>query len=163
MYNQYLKIKPTKRGFGVFTTVTIPADTPIIEFTGDVKPYSQLSDPNDSEILQVGPDLYICRSGSIDDAIAHSCNPNCLIHCVGSRAIVYSMYVINAGSELTFDYSSSSNETTESWKMDCQCGQPNCRKVISGFQYLDPKIQEEYKQKGIAALYLTNPIFMKKY
>lgn len=162
MYNQYLKVQPTKTGSGVFTTVDIPANVPIIEITGQIYIYEQLPDPNDQVVTQVGPNIYIGRSGTIDDHIAHSCNPNSLLHCVGNRAIIYSMYVIKAGNEITFDYSTSSNESLDSWKMHCKCGDPNCRKVISGFQYLEAKLQEEYKEKGVAALFLTHPIFMKR-
>jgi hypothetical protein len=136
MYNQYLKVQPTKKGMGVFTTVDIPANVPIIEITGKVYTESELPDPTDSVITQVGPNIYIGRSGTIDDFIDHSCNPNCLIHCIGNRAIIYSMHVITAGNEITFDYSTSSTDTLDSWNMKCQCRNPNCRKVISGFQYL---------------------------
>ena len=162
MFNQFLKIQLTKTGRGLFTSVDIPADTPIIEITGDVLIYENLPDANDQVITQVGPNIYIGRSGTIDDAIAHSCSPNCLLHCVGNRAILYSMYFIKAGSEITFDYSASSNESKESWAMHCKCGESNCRKIISGFQYLDSKMQEEYKQNGMAAFYLTYPIIMNR-
>lgn len=163
MYNQYLKVKPSKWGVGVFTSVEIPANVPIIEVTGQVYTEDKLPDPNDPALIQVGPYIYIGPSGTIDDYIGHSCNPNCLLHIGGKRAIVYSMYVIKAGSEITFDYSTSSTDTLDKWQMNCQCGEYNCRKVISGLHYLDEATQTKYKEKGMIPIFLTHPIFLKKY
>ncbi len=159
MYNQYLKVLPTKNGDGVFTTVDIPAKTPILECTGDF--FSNTNLPNHPAVLQIADDLFLGPSGTADDKINHSCNPNCYLYIVGKRAILFSLYLIRANTELTFDYSTSSTDTLDQWKMDCNCGSYNCRKVISGFQYLDPKLQEEYKQKGMVPLFLTHNIFIK--
>ena len=80
---------------------------------------------------------------------------------MGNRAILYSLYVIPAGAELTFDYSTTSTDTLETWKMTCACGSHKCRKAISGYQYLDPTLQEEYKKKGMIPLFITTPMFQK--
>lgn len=162
MYNQYLKRQPNKIGQGVFTTVDIAANVPIIEVTGTVYAEQDLPNPNDPSLLQVGPNTFIGPSGTVDDHINHSCNPNCMVHIVGNRAIVYSMYLIKAGTELTFDYSTSSTDTRDKWNMKCKCDSHNCRENISGYQYLDVKLQEEYKQRGMIPLFLTHPIFMKR-
>ena len=163
MYNQFLKIKTSKTGAGVFTSVNIPAGVPIIEVTGQIYTEEKLPNPNDPALIQVGPNLFIGPSGTIDDYIGHSCDPNCLLRAVGTRAIIFSMYLIKAGSEITFDYSTSSTDTLDKWKMDCNCGAANCRKVISGLHYLDEKQKEEYKKKGMIPLFLTDPIFLKRY
>jgi hypothetical protein len=163
MYNQYLKVQPSKMGSGVFTSVDIPANVPIIEITGQIYMEDKLPDPNDPALIQVGPNLFIGPSGTVDDYIGHSCNPNCLLHIAGKRAILYSMYVIKAGNEITFDYSTSSTDTHDKWKMNCNCGEYNCRKVISGLHYLDENIKAKYKEKGMIPLFLTNPIFLKNY
>lgn len=163
MYNQYLEVKPSKNGLGVFTSVEIPADVPIIEITGDIYSEDKLPDPNHPGVLQVGPNTFLGPSGTIDDHIGHSCNPNCLMHVVGNRAILYSIYVIPKGYELTFDYSTTSTDSIDKWKIDCICGSNNCRKVISGFHYLDKNLQEEYKKKGMVPLFLSEPsMFLKR-
>lgn len=159
MYNQYLKVHNSKTGNGIFTTVDIPAGVPIIEMTGTVYKESELPDPNHPALLQVGLDAFIGPSGATDDYINHSCNPNCLMKIVGNRAIVYSLHLIKADSELTFDYSTTSTDSLEKWKMDCACGSFNCRKVISGYQYLDDKLKEEYLKKGMIPMFLTTSIF----
>jgi hypothetical protein len=159
MYNQYLKILQTKAGVGsgVFTTVEIPAGVPILEFSGTL--YNSVNMPEHQANLQVGPDLFIGPSGGVDDYVNHSCNPNCLLHIVGNRAILYSLNVIIKDVELTFDYSTSSTDTHDKWKMECLCGAYNCRKVISGLHYLNDETKDAMKKRGMIPLFLTNPIF----
>lgn len=164
MYVRYLKVQSSKKGGnGTFTTIQIPANSAIMEITGPIRLDREIP-PEDTlaMYLQVGPNTYIGLSGGADDFLNHSCDPNCKLTVVGNRAILYSLYVIPAGSELTFDYSSTSTDTLDKWKMDCSCGSYKCRKVISGFQYLDAKLQEEYKQKGMVPMYITNPGLIQK-
>jgi SET domain len=159
MYNQYLKVLPTKNGDGLFTSVDIPARVPIFECRGDFSKESNVdASPN---AVQVGHNTFLGPSGGPNDKINHSCNPNCYLHIVGTRAIVFSLYQIKSNSELTFDYSTSSTDTLDEWKMECNCGSYNCRKTISGFQYLDPKVQEDYKNRKMIPLFITHNIFMK--
>lgn len=163
MYDKYLKIAPSKiREEGVFTTVDIPAGVPICEMTGNIQNESELADPNHPAILQIGEDIFLSPSGEIDDKFNHSCNPNSTLHVVGKRAFLYSLYLIKKGSEITFDYSTSSTDTYESWKMNCKCGYIKCRKVISGYQYLNDSIKEEYTRKGMIPLFISDPRFSKK-
>lgn len=158
MYNNYLTIRPNKNGQGVFTTVDIPTRTPIVEYTGDFFNKDNIPGP---EVLQIAHNLYIGPSGSVDYIINHSCNPNCYLHIVGKRAILMSLYVIKAESEVNFDYSTTSTDTLDEWKMNCNCDSFNCRKVISGFQYLDPKLQDQYIKAGMIPLFITHNIFIK--
>jgi hypothetical protein len=164
MYNQYLKVLPAKAGSGngVFTSIKIPAGVPVLEVTGDVFAEHELPDPNHPALLQVGPNTFIGPSGDVDDYVNHSCNPNCNLHVVGNRAILYSMYEIAEGSEITFDYSTSATDSLEKWKMDCCCGSYNCRKVISGLQHVPPDVVEELTRKNMIPLFMRVPIFMRK-
>jgi hypothetical protein len=158
MYDNNLQIKSTKTGKGVFTNIQIPINSPILEFGGELNIEKNPS----QDVLQIGPNFYLSPSGNLGDKIRHSCNPNCYLHIVGQRAILYSAYVIQADSELTFDYSTSSTDTTDTWQMNCQCGSYNCRKIISGFDYLNDDIKTDYKSKGLIPLFMNHNIFMKK-
>lgn len=162
MYKEYLKLRPCKTGNGVFTTVEIPTNIPILEVTGDLYLEHELPDPNHPALLQVGPNTFIGPSGDLDDYINHSCNPNCAVRIAGNRAILYSLYVIPKNTELTFDYSTTSTDTPDKWQMNCLCGFHNCRRVISGHQTIDPKTAEIYKQKRMFPLYITNPEMVQK-
>lgn len=162
MYGSDLKVADSKNGKGVFTSVQIPANTPIAEALGPIFVEKDLPDPNDPCILQIGPNTYMTASGGIlPEYINHSCDPNCAFYVVGNRAILFSLYVIPAGAELTFDYSTTSTDTLDKWQMQCNCGSNKCRKVISGYQYLDPSLQNFYKQKGAIPLFITFPVFQK--
>jgi hypothetical protein len=159
MFVQHLKLQPNKNSKGVFTNIKIPANSIILEFGGDLHDISKLAGP---DVLQVGSNFYLSPSGNIGDKIRHSCNPNSYLHIVGQRAFLYSIYVIEPDTEITFDYSTNSTDTLDTWQMQCTCGSFNCRKVISGFHYLNETQQEEYKNKGLVPLFMTTNIFMKK-
>lgn len=155
---KYLELKPSRLGGrGLFTTIKIKKNTPVIEEVGDFFTSSNL--PDHPAVLQVGPNLFVGPSGGLDDYVNHSCDPNCYLHIVGSRCIIYALYDIPADSEITFDYSTSSTDTLDIWKMDCNCGSVNCRKIISGLHYLSPEMREKMKQKGILPLFMRESIF----
>lgn len=162
MYTSHLKIKPVNTGKGVFANIQIPANIPILEFGGDLNATQDVSQDVSQDVLQIGPNFYLNPSGNIGDKVRHSCNPNCYLHIIGKRAMLYSAYLIQPESELTFDYATSSTDNLDKWKMDCKCGAYNCRKVISGLHYVSPAVQEEYKTKGLVPLFMTHSIFMKK-
>jgi hypothetical protein len=161
MYKQYLEIKNCKNGKGLFTTVQIPANSMILEVTGSVWSDKEVPDMNHPALLQIGPNSYIGPSGEGDDYINHHCDPNCWMNIVGNRAFLYSLYVIPIDAELTFDYSITSTESYDSWKMNCNCGSYKCRRVISGAQYLDTPLIEKYRSKNMLPLYITNPGMMQ--
>lgn len=161
MYQSSLKIKASKAGIGkgVFTSVDIPAKSPVMEITGEIRTEEGVDSSESSNWLQISPKLFIGLSGGVDDMINHSCDPNCYVYAVGKRAILYSLYLIKAGSEITFDYSTTSTDTLDSWKMDCKCNSYKCRKVISGYQYLDKSLRAEYEKKGMVPLFMTDKRF----
>lgn len=162
MYKEHCQVKSAKGGKGVFTTVVIPAKVPILEVRGPIYGEKDLPDPNHPALLQVGPDTFIGASGDLDDLINHSCRPNCYMYVAGNRAILFSLYVIPAGSELTFDYSSTATDSLEKWKMNCVCGDFHCRKVISGYQHLSSATQNKMKEQGILPLYILHPNMFPK-
>lgn len=161
MYNSHLKIKNSKEGMGIglFTEIDIPANRPIIEVFGEIHTKETMPNPDHPAWLQISNKYFIGPSGGKDDYVNHSCDPNCYINVVGRRAILFSMYHIREGSELTFDYSTTSTESLDKWKMVCFCGSFKCRNIISGYQYLSPEIKTAYEKKGIVPMYIVNPIF----
>jgi len=154
MYKQYIQIKNGK----AFSSVQIPADMPIMELTGTVILDRDIKD-DISNYTQIGPNTYLGPSGDVDDYIAHHCDPNCKLHIVGNRAILYSMYVIPAGAEINFDYSTTS---TDAATTNCNCGSNKCRKIISGHHSLSPELKEVYKNKGMLPLYILEPNMIYK-
>ena len=153
MYKQYLS---TQKG-SVITTVQIPINTRIIDFSGKVLLDREIDSSTINDHWQVGPNSFLAPSGNAEDYLKHSCEPNCLLHVVGNRAILVSMYTIPAGTELTVDYATTSTDSVDAWKMDCNCGSSKCRKTISGHQYLDADTRQKYLDKGALPLFITSP------
>lgn len=163
MYKAWLKVQDSKNGKGTFTTIRIPADTMVLEMAGTIFLDREILAGADMSLyLQVGPNTYLGPSGEADDFVNHSCDPNCKMHVVGNRAFLYSLYIIPAGAELTFDYSTTSTNTIENWSMQCKCGSFKCRKLISGYQYLPVTLQENYTGRKMVPLYITQPTLIQK-
>ena len=155
--NLFRIVETPGKGKGVITKAMIPADTVIYELGGSIVPRKDLSKHSEIEnFFQIGLDTFLSRSGGFDDMINHSCNPNCALRIVGNRALLFTLYDIQAGTELTWDYSSTSTDTPETWSMSCACGDYNCRKEISGFHLLNDA-QKDYLIKMNAV-----PDYLKK-
>ncbi len=165
MYNQYLRIRPNNDG--VYTIIDIPANVPILEFIGDIKTDKEIKGHMDvDKYLQMGPDLFLSPVEAINGHhfMSHSCDPNSMLYIVGNRVIVYSLYVIPANHNITYDYSTSSTDTYDSWKMDCVCGSYKCRKIISGYQYLNDEIKSDYEKRGMVPMFISMPnLFSKRW
>ena len=80
-------------------------------------------------------------------AINHSCDPNC-----GFRTTrdLYAIRAIEAGEELTFDYSLTVKGIVW-WTMSCRCncGASNCRGVIGSIATLPEDVYERYLRLGV--------------
>jgi hypothetical protein len=94
--------------------------------------------------IQIEDDLYIApRNAAEVEAnilcLNHSCRPN-----VGVRGQItfVAMHDIRAGSELTIDYAMIDGDPAE--RMDCSCGAPECRKVITGSDWRLPELRRRY-------------------
>lgn len=153
LHKKILELKETKNGTGVFAKTNISADQMICEFKGDFFNSDTLNKSN-PYYLQIGKNLFLGPSGDYDDYINHSCSPNCKIRVVGKRAFLYSMKPISAGTEITFDYSTTSNEDDGVFAMKCNCGNFNCRKIIKGYQYLSEDIRSNYLKLDAIPPYL---------
>lgn len=163
MYQQYLKVVTINGRKGVISQIKIQKNTPICEFRGEIYSSKELEGLRDkiniNDVLQITPSLYLGPSGNADDHIRHSCNPNCVVHASGRRAILYSLYLIMPNNEITFDYSTTSTDDLNTWQMECKCKDPNCRGIISGFYNLNKDLQDKYKTDEIAPLFIREPIF----
>jgi hypothetical protein len=64
------------------------------------------------------------------------------------------MYDIPSGSELTVDYAMIDGDPAE--RMDCACGAPECRKIITGSDWRLPELRRRYA--GYFSRYLQDRI-----
>ncbi len=69
----------------------------------------------------------------------HSCDPN-----IGLKGAIrfYALRDIEVGEEITFDYSTSEEESD--WVMKCYCGSKKCRKEVTSIQFLTKSIFNNY-------------------
>jgi hypothetical protein len=147
---QHLYLADTgDRGVGVFAARRFsPGDTVMMDFDGDyydeVLSYEELCQRNIAlkYPLQVGPDLFRIPSGTIDDFINHSCDPNTGIRLYARGAVILAIQPIEIHDEITFDYSTYLNNPYE--RITCHCGSENCRGVIGNFTTLPTDSQRRY-------------------
>jgi hypothetical protein len=93
--------------------------------------------------IQVAEDLFIAPSMSAERDggmiyINHSCDPNVAIQ---GQIVFVAMRDIPAGEELTHDWATT-DDTDH--RMECRCGSPDCRKVITGKDWMKPELQLKY-------------------
>ena len=58
---------------------------------------------------------------------------------LAKRAILSAVEEIKIGDELTYDYALA--ESNPLFKMECKCGNTNCRKIITGNDWKDPNFR----------------------
>jgi uncharacterized protein len=93
--------------------------------------------------IQIGDDLFIAPSNPEEIAgdmvySNHSCDLNVAIQ--GQIAFV-AMRDITMGEELTHDWATTDDLDYE---MQCRCGSPRCRKIITGKDWMKPELQARY-------------------
>ena len=151
-------------GKGTFTQRLIPADTRILEFTGDrvvreLLIQAQASGGHDS-FLQIAEDSFIGASGNTDDYVNHSCDPNCGLEFVNDRIYLKSIKPISRGEQLTFDYATS--QQAFPFRFHCHCGSEHCRGEIGDYHELPDARKAYYESMGVIAPYLIQSPMMAK-
>jgi len=152
--SSYISPKVKKRisrlgGCGVFAIGKIKKDELITDFINgpgkyiNIKEADKLFDSGWDYMLQVDDDTYFAATTEDEledtDFINHSCNPNCGIK---GKIKIVAMRNIEHGEEITFDYAMSESSKYE---FNCECGQSNCRKVITGDDWKKLDLQKKYK------------------
>ncbi len=74
----------------------------------------------------------------------HSCNPNA--GCKGTIFLI-AMRNIRKDEEVTFDYAMDLHRTRgcKPHRLPCQCGEDNCRRVITDMDWRIPELQTRYR------------------
>ena len=102
--------------------------------------------------IQIDDDLFIApvtdeeREGSMLYS-NHSCDAN-----LGMRGEItfVAMRDIRAGEELTHDWAMTDDDD---YSVECNCGAPNCRKILTGKDWQRPDLQRRYA--GYFSVYLA--------
>jgi tetratricopeptide (TPR) repeat protein len=118
---------------GVFAEEPIPANRPVIEYTGERisrRESARRWDPARSYLFKL--DAYWRIDGAIGGSgaeyINHSCDPNMRSRLVrGQHIVYYSRRAVEKGEELTVDYKYPADLTA----MRCRCGARTCRGTMN--------------------------------
>jgi uncharacterized protein len=134
-------------GRGLFARTAITAGEIVAVKGGaimDAATWSLVRDAVSPAEMQIEQDLYIApRSAEEVEAnilcLNHSCHPN-----VGVRGQItfVAMRDIPAGAELTIDYAMIDGNPAE--RMECSCGAPECRHLITGDDWRLQALQRRY-------------------
>jgi uncharacterized protein len=132
------------KGMGSFAVETIAAGETVAGFGGHVVHGAELevlSDDMQSRTIQIDEDLYLVPSATPEpgDFVNHSCEPNCGIR---GSILVVAMRDIAVGEEITFDYAMCDSSPYDEFV--CECGEPTCRRLITGADWMRPDLQVKY-------------------
>ncbi|PIN86663.1 hypothetical protein COV19_04080 [Candidatus Woesearchaeota archaeon CG10_big_fil_rev_8_21_14_0_10_44_13] len=130
-------------GKGLFAAADIKKDEPILTVKGRIiKSYYDPKWYNEGpRWLSLREKVWIApHSSNPWRYINQSCNPNAGLK---GRTTVVAMRKIKKGEEITIDYSIT--ECDPYWKMECLCGEKNCRGTIRSIRFLPKRLFRKYE------------------
>jgi SET domain-containing protein len=109
--------------------------------------------------IQIDDDLFIAPVTDDERELSmlylnHSCDPNLGIR--GEITFV-AMLDIRSGEELTHDWAMTDDDD---YSVECNCGAPDCRKILTGKDWQRPELQNRYA--GYFSAYLARKIGLLK-
>lgn len=148
-------VKDSNFGKGIFTTIDLPKKYILFNITGKPITFEETVRLGQDECysLQVGMDKYIIPNFPFHLS-NHCCQPNCGIN---RQMEFITLRDINAGEELSWDYSTSMME--RHWTMQCDCGYHDCRHFIGDFDMLSAHIRERYLQMNIVLPFIVEELY----
>ncbi|HEV2802656.1 MAG TPA: SET domain-containing protein-lysine N-methyltransferase [Pyrinomonadaceae bacterium] len=137
-------------GTGVFAARRLCAGEHVLSFaegTPQVVPYAATvrCPEQEGNYVQVAAEGYILPAPP-SLYLNHSCTPNTGVR---DATEIVTLDTIEAGDELTFDYSTSMAE--DGWEIDCACGSRLCRGRIRDFKHLPFERQLYYIERDVVA------------
>lgn len=147
-------VKPVRNGRGIVATKVYRRGAMIVEIKGRIVTAAEVwryweTEPRRGEnCFRYDDDRYLDPEGEIGQYANHSCNPNAGVVKRGRRLYLKAIAPIAAGDEITHDYSTLL-ATDDVWKMRCNCGEANCRRVVAHIGRLPAATVRAYRRIGI--------------
>jgi hypothetical protein len=146
------------QGDGLVTTAGITAGSTVARLGGRLVSDDQLrlllaeadsqGSPAYVDTITVADDVHlVLPAGEAIHFLNHSCDPN-LWH-LDAFTIAARRDVV-AGEELTIDYGTHSGLST--FRMECSCGAPCCREVVTGDDWRLTVLHERYRDHRVPGL-----------
>lgn len=138
--------RPTQnKGWGSYAISFIAKGESVACFGGTVINKAELANFTKERIsrsIQIDDELYLMSGEAPEpgDQINHSCDPNCGLL---GPTIVVAIRDINIGEEIAYDYAMSDSDDYDEFK--CECKSENCRKVVTGKDWMRDDLQQKYR------------------
>ncbi len=150
-----LALKHTERGRSLYTRIGHRAGDILLEHFGPRASFAVGAALAPDHVMEVGDNEVFLSSGSLDDFVNHSCDPNCRLEFRGGQVFLAALRDIAPGEELTFDYATTTTragvEAFPGWRFSCLCGASNCRGEVSSAEELPPERVAFYQSVGALA------------
>lgn len=157
--NENIIVSICELGFCIIAKRPISKGERIFSFAGPIIDFLETKRRGEQECMpvQTGDNLYIDTEAPWK-YINHSCEPNAGIR---NNSDLIALEDIPLHAEIRFDYSTTMDEN--SFTMECKCGKPSCRKVVTDFRLLPRDIQERYFELGIVMDFIRKKYEMDPY
>lgn len=154
-----IRREDTIEGKGMFAREKIHKGEIITLWGGDVvdrAQFERLGEHQKRQSAQIEEGHYLVSSKpGPGDFINHSCDPNSGLD---GQVVVRAMRDIEPGEEITIDYAMVDGDPRD--EFECQCGSPNCRRTVTGNDWMLPELQKRYA--GYFSSYLQHRIEKSK-
>jgi len=128
------------KGRGAYAARRIELGELVWDYAGEERWINEIPKRLWRYCFQVDYDRYVLpEKGSAGWFMNHSCEPNCVIM---GRTRILALRRIEAGEEVTFDYST--NVGWDGFSMRCRCGADGCRKVVRSYRFLPDERKGHY-------------------
>jgi len=154
--NHFLDIKKARNGKGLFSKINFNSNEKILKLEGDffeVRIEPTLSEEVIANSIRYNREIYLDTTKSYSKYLNHSCVPNSYLLKEEESLFLVSLEEINPGEELTMDYSTII-ALDDFWKLNCNCGENNCRKIIGNWTTLPSEVFKKYLSKGMIPHYI---------
>jgi hypothetical protein len=129
---------------GIFANASIARDEIVAVWGGEVYTRAQLEELPERlkrYAMQIEEDFFLAGVTEDDtNYFNHSCNPNVGL---SGQMVLVAMRDILPGEELCFDYATCDGSDYD--QFSCECGAPNCRKMVRGTDWQNPELWERYR------------------
>lgn len=153
--NPKIEVRDTDmKGRGLFSTQPIKKDEVVVIQAGKIVENSEIDEPPlcnfRYDCFQIEEGFYICPAdmdaGTKEGVFLmnHSCEPNCGVR---GQATFVAMRDIEPDEELAYEYAMTDvYHDGVGWEnMECLCGTPSCRDIITGNDWRRKDMQEKFK------------------
>lgn len=157
---KHLTVKRVRNGKGIVATKAFRTNARVCVIEGRIVTAEEVWDMWDDEprraenCFRFDADNYLDPHGLIGAFANHSCSPNAGVYKVRGKLVLRALRPIGKGEEVTHDYSTLLG-SDDVWKLKCNCGERECRKIVANWESLPPAVTSRYLLLGAIPRYVT--------